>query len=203
MQWTEFGPYVLPYVSGCPEPVLEHNARLTAIDFCRRTLCDTRTLEPVFTTGFSTVDIEPDTDTKIIKITKVAIDGREFKLAPPNLGQELVLTGSQEEFCFTSDNQTLTINPVQAEGLPVVITAALAPTLTAAELADAVANEYMQDIAPGIISSIMRIPGQPFTGDLQTISLYAAGYGSRASTVAAKIARGMAGAKMRNHVQFF
>lgn len=203
MQWTEFGPYVLPYVSGCPEPVLEHNARLAAIDFCRRTLCDTRTLEPVFTTGASAVDIEPPADTKIVKVTKVAIDGREFKIAPPSLGQELVLTGSQEEFCFTSDNQTLIINPVQADGLPVVITAALAPTLTAAELADAVAHEYMQDIAPGVISAIMRIPNQPFTGDLQTISLYATGYGSRVSTVAAKIARGMAGAKMRSYVRFF
>lgn len=203
MQWTDFGPYVLPFVSGCPEPVLEHHARLTAIDFCRRTLCDTRTLDPVITLGFGSVDIEPGTDTKIVKITRVTVDGREFKLAPPRLGQELVDTGSQEEFCFTTDSRSLTINPVQASDLPVVITAALAPTLTAAELADEVANEYMQDMVPGIISSIMRVPNQPFTGDLQAISLYATAYVHRASTVAAKIARGMAGAKMRNHVQFF
>jgi hypothetical protein len=202
MQWTEFGPYVLPFVSGCPEPVLEHHARLTAIDFCRRTLCDTRTLDPVLTNGFNSVEIEPATDTKIVKVKKVVIDGREYKIAPPNLGRELITSGSQEEFCFTPDNITLTINPMPVEGLQVVVTAALAPTLTAPELSDMVANEHLQDMAPGIVGSIMRIPNQPFTGDFNAISLYAMAYANRASTIAAKVARGMAGAKMRSYGTF-
>ena len=203
MRWTDFGPYVLPYVPGCPEPVLEHHARLTAIDFCRRTLCDTRVLEPVLTSGLDSVEIEPEASTKVVKVKSVSIDGRDFKVAPPSLANELVLTGRQEEFCYTPDNRVLFINPVQQRGLSVVVKAALAPSLSADELSDSVAAEYMQDMVPGIISSIIRLPGQPFSADLNAISLYTTAYTNRTSTVAAKIARGTAGAKMRNFVGFF
>jgi hypothetical protein len=204
MQWADFGPYVLPYVIGCPEPVMQHHARLTAIDFCRRTLCDTRVLDPVVTDGTGSVEMEADSGLSIVKVKKVTVQGREFQLVTPSLGQELQATDSQQEFCYTLDNKVLVINPVQEAGLDVVVTAALAPTLTATRLDPAVATEYAQDIAHGIVSAIMRIPGQSFTAANNTsLAIQQAAYAGRVSTVAAKVARGTAGAKMRHFKKFF
>lgn len=202
MQWADFGPYVLPYVIGCPEPVMQHHARLTAIDFCRRTLCDTRVLDPVVTDGSASVEMEADTGLSIVKVKKVTVQGREFQLVTPSLGQELQAADSQQEFCYTLDNKVLVVSPVQEAGLEVVVTAALAPTLKATRLDPSIANEYAQDIAHGIVSAIMRLPGQAFTGNNTALAIQQAAYADRVSTVAAKVARGTAGAKMRHFKKF-
>lgn len=36
---TDFLPYVRPFIAGCPDPVIEFNLRLAAIEFCERTRC--------------------------------------------------------------------------------------------------------------------------------------------------------------------
>ena len=39
MKWEDFGPFVLPYVVGCPLPTMVHHVRLAANEFCKRTKC--------------------------------------------------------------------------------------------------------------------------------------------------------------------
>lgn len=199
MLWRDFEPYVMPFVQRCPLPVLEHHARMVAQDFCKKTLCFTRSLAPVLTMGVM-LDMEAPTDTQIIKIKAVAVDGRSIPLKSPAQGLALQRAGNAGDFAFTEDSASLWIYPVST-GLPVVVDAALAPTLTATSLDALIADQYAQDMAHGIIAAIQRIPKQEFT-DPQGSAIVEQLYRARVTTVAAKMARGQAGAKMPSYTTF-
>lgn len=201
MLWRDFEPYVMPFVPGCPLPVMEHHARLVAQDFCRRTLCFTRTLDPVSSIGTAQVEMDPLPQTQIVKIKAVAVDGLTVQLVDRARGAELARADNTGDFCFTADNLILELHPPRPAGASVVIDAALAPTLTATMLEREIAAQYAQDMAHGIVASIMRLPQQVFSDPANAMvqdSLYQA----RRATVAAKMARGQAGAKLRSHVTY-
>ena len=197
MKWADFAPYVMPHVLGCPVPVLVHHARLASIEFFRRTNAFTRTLDAVYTYGQPSVDIEGyDSETSVSRVLAVTVDGREFDLIEPRSGMALLRDDSRREFAFTQDMLTLTINPLQARRLPVVIDAALVPSLTSLGLNDDVARLYVSDIATGVISSIQRLPGQKFTNAGEA-ELNARLFEHRISTTCAKVQRGSAASRTR------
>lgn len=201
MLWSDFGPYVLPFVIGAPEPLMQQHVRLAAIEFCRRTLCHTRTLEPVTTDGTHVVEIEPEGGTQIIKVKSVAVDGRNWGLCSASTGLSLVRSQSTQSFAFTEDNTTLQVYPLQVAGTEVTVTAAMAPTLNAGSFEDTLGAQYAQDIAHGAIASLKRITGQPYSdpnGARDSLGLF---YG-RISTVAAKVSRGLLNAQMPSRIGF-
>jgi hypothetical protein len=201
MNWSDFSPYVMPYVIGCSEPLLEQHARMVTIEFCRRTLCDQRLLEEVETDGTPVVTLVLPTGTQIVKIKSVKADGREWPLVDPIRGMEFVRSESPLDFCFTQDNKTLMLYPEQEVDTPVQVVAALMPTLTASTFSDDIGSQFMYDIAPGIIASIKRVPGQPFS-DMNESMVHQAQFEGRVRTITAKIGRGQSAAKMRSHVTF-
>lgn len=201
MKWSDFSPYVLPYVIGCPEPTLGMHVKLAAIEFFRRTLSWREVLDSVPAEGFELVDIEPPSQTQVIKIKSVSVDGRDFPLVETTHGSELSRTDAGREFAFSRDNRTLAIYPIQTAGTPVVAEAALAPSITANTLPDALAQQHMQDIAHGAIASLKRIPGQVFT-DPAGAQEQQALFERRIATIAAKHSRGLMAAKMRSFPKF-
>lgn len=202
MLWSEFGPYVMPYVIGVPEPMMALHVRLAAIEFCRRTLCDIRTLEGVLCDGASPlVELEPEQGTQIIKIKAVEVAGKEWPVVDARAGLSHARSQSPLDFAFTEDNISLSVYPLQAAGVAVVVDAALAPSLTAASLSKPVAAKHAQDIAHGAVASLKRIPKQPFTDPAGAADEQAV-FNARVATVAAKVSRGMVGAKMRSHIGF-
>jgi len=201
MNWSEFSPYVMPYVIGCSDPLLEQHARMVTIEFCRRTMCYQRTLDEVPTDGTPIVELDLPNGTQIVKIKGVKADGREWTLVDPIRGMEFVRSESPLDFCFTQDNKTLMLYPEQPTGVPVEVTAALMPTLNASSLDGDVASQFMYDIAPGIIASLKRIPGQPFS-NMNESMVHQAQFEGRVRTITAKISRGQSAAKMRSHVTF-
>lgn len=204
MRWRDFEPYVLPYVIGCPIPVMEHHARLTAIDWCRKTLCMTRELDAELTSGTShEVDIAPPPGMQIVRAVDVAVGGREFNLTDPLYGKRLARNHGQQEYCFTSDNATLQVYPMQAAGVEVVITAALMPALVnSTGLDDDIALEHADDIAKGIAAAMLKLPEQTFTNP-QLAERMEADYKARRTTIAAKYSRGLAAGKTRSQPKFF
>ena len=201
MLWRDFEPYVLPYVIGCPLPTLEHHARLVAQDWCRKTLCHTRSLEPVRTDGATLLEMEAFPQTQIVKVKAVGVDGKAHPLVDPAYGMELVRSEYGGDFVFTQDNLNLHLYPAQKAGLDVVVDAALAPTLKSTALDADIAAQYAQDITPGIIASLLRIPMQAWS-DISASAVHEQMYRSRMSTIAAKIARGQVAAKMRSHTTY-
>lgn len=202
MLWRDFEPYVLPYVSGCPLPVLEHHARLAAIDWCRKTLVLQRELDAELTDGTSNdVDISPPAGMQIVRPLEVTIDGRECMLVTPTLGRSYNRTYNQRDYCYTEDNATLKVFPLQAADASVVIFAALMPSLgTSTGVDDDVAGEYANDIALRIIASISALPG---IGNRQQAIDKEAEYLARRMTVAAKVSRGTAAAKLYTPLKTF
>lgn len=194
--WSDFLPYVLPYVIGCPDPTAEQHIKLAAIEFCRRTLCHRVTLEPEMASGVShEIELYPETGTQIIKIKAVAVGGREFDLVDPIKGLSLVRSEYPSDFVFTQDNLTLQVYPLQANGTPVVADVALAPSITSTGLSDALAAAHLQDIAQGAIASIKRISGQVFS-DLNGSAVHQGLFDARLKTVSAKTARGWSAARL-------
>lgn len=201
MRWFDFGPYVLPYVIGCPEPTLEQHAKLAAIEFFRRTLSWRAVLDAVSTDGSAVVELEIPLQSQMVKIKSVSVDGRAFALVETAHGMELSLASPGSEFVFTHDNLTLSVYPLQKSGTQVVVECALAPILTSTSIADAVALAHVQDIAHGAIASIARIPGQVFT-DPNNSQAQQMLFERRIATVAAKHSRGLMAAKMRSRATF-
>jgi len=201
MKWSDFGPYVMPHVIGCPEPMLVQHARMAAIEFCRRTLCDQRLLEDVQSDGTPIIELLPPVGTQLVKIKSVKADGREWPIVDPIYGTELSWSESPQDFCYTQDNKTLMLYPEQPSGTPVDVVAALMPSIDAAFFDDNVAKQHLYDIVPGVIASIKKVPGQPFS-DLNAAAVHQAQFESRIRTIAAKTGRGHAAAKMRSHVTY-
>ena len=202
MLLSEFYPYVLPYVIGCPLPLVDHHTRLAAIEFCKKTSCWQKTLDAVSTNGTDNLlEMDQDTGQQIIKVKAVAVDGLTWPLVDAVAGLQLVRSGSQQRFCFTQDNKVLHIHPLQAAGVAVQVDAVLAPSRTASAIDDAIGNDYLQDIAHGAVASIQRIPKQEFT-DPASAAAEQQQFNSRISSVAAKVARGFMAQKMRSHASF-
>lgn len=191
MQWSDFGPYVHPFVIGCPEPVMHHHARLAAIDFCRKTLCWTKRLDMMITDGFAEMELEPELQAQIVKVKQVQVDDRPWPLVHAEDGINMLATQSAQEFCFTENGLSIFINPVQKPKTHVQVRAAMAPTLTA-KMLHADLDEYAEDIAHGAVARIMRVP----TLANPDHAIHEAMFRDRIKTIAAKVGRGMLAARM-------
>ena len=202
MLLSEFYPYVLPYVPTCPVMVVDHHTLLAAIEFCRRTSCWQKTLDAVTTNGVDNLlEMDRDTGQQIIKVKAVSVGGVNWPLVDSSAGLLMVRSGSQQSFCFTQDNRTLQIYPLQVSGVAVQVDAVLAPSRTATAIDDVIGNDYLQDIAHGAIASIQRLPGQAFTDPNSAASEYAI-FSGRISATASKVARGFTAQKMRSHASY-
>ena len=163
MQWSEFGPYVLPYVIGCPNPVMEAHARLAAIKFCTETKCWTKRLDPFDTDGTHTLEIDALSESaRILDFDMVEVNGVVWPLLDAETGIRQAHADDGKSFCYAEDMSALRIYPLQVARTPVVVRAALVPTRQATMLAD-VLEEHVEAISYGAVASIMRIPGQEFS----------------------------------------
>lgn len=146
MKWSDFEPYVMPYVIGCPLPVMEAHVRDAAIEFMQETKCWVRTLDPELTGTTAEVDLVPNSAlARIFDVHSVKVDG------------------AASEFTVSPDFEFVTIHPIREPGLEVVATVAQVLKDGASQFPDEF-RHYARHIAHGAIASIKRIPGQPFSG---------------------------------------
>jgi hypothetical protein len=202
MLLSEFYPYVLPYVMGCPLPTVDHHVRLAAMEFCKRTSCWQKTLDAVSCNGTDNlIEMDQEAGQQIIKVKAVAVGGINWPLVDSIDGLDLVRSGSQQSFCFTQDNKMLQIHPLQVAGIAVQVDAVLSPSRTATTIDDVIGNDYVQDMAHGAVASIQRIPAQDFTDPNSAIAEQQQ-FNNRISTIAAKVSRGFIARKMRSHASY-
>jgi hypothetical protein len=202
MQWSEFGPLVMPYVTGCPEPVLIQHARLATIEWCRKTQCWVEWLEDLQTDGItSEIEIDPSANRLANKVKTITVDGIEWGLVDPDYGISLAFANSSDRFCYTDDGKVLNVFPLQTAGLEVRIRASLTPTRTASTFNDSL-SEHLQDISEGAIASIQRLPAQTFSS-MSDSAVHEALFRNRIKTIALKVGRGRMAAKMYRASQFY
>jgi len=202
MQWSEFGPYVHPFVIGCPEPVMIHHARLATIEWCRKTQCWVDWLDDLRTDGITNqIEIDPSANRLANKVKTVMVGGQKWGLKDAEYGIALSQHETQDRFCYTDDGKVLHVYPLQPAGLPVRIRASLTPTIKASAFDDALLD-HLPDIAEGAIASIQRLPKQAFT-DPADSAVHEANFRNRIKTIAAKVSRGFLSAHIAGSARFY
>lgn len=196
MIWSDFYSWVLPSVPGCPNPTLDLHIRQAAIEFCRRTLCWVRTLDPVEANGMDIrFDLDLPSQTQAVKLMAVAVNGLEYLLVDTQRGLQLVRQGSGADFSFTQDKLTLDVHPLRARGDSIEVDMALAPSFNASSVETDVASPYVQEIAQGALATLQMIAGVAWS-DPGLAAANKALFNQRVATVAMHFARGQGAARV-------
>ena len=196
MIWSDFYPWVLPSVPGCPNPTLDLHIRQAAIDFCRRTLFWVRTLDAVEANGMDIrFDLDLPSQTQAVKLMAVAVNRREYLLVDTQRGLQLVRQGSGADFSFTQDKLTLDVHPLRARGDSIEVDMALAPSFNASSIETDVASPHTQEIAQGALATLQMMAGVAWS-DPGLAAVNKALFNQRVATVAMHFARGQGAARV-------
>ena len=203
MNWDKFYPHVLPYVIGCPLPTVDHHIKQAVIEFCRRTLCYSVTLDPITGDGAATnFELDLPVKTDIVKIEGLAVNGRNCGLVDTRQGRELVRSHFRGDFAFTEDNSTINVFPAPDLGYEILVDVSLTPNQDATSIENGFIEQYIRDIAYGVLENLMLIPKTTWE-NIAMAQINGAKFNSAVSTVAAKISRGRSTARMRRAKKFF
>ncbi|MEI6601774.1 MAG: hypothetical protein WCN21_14925 [Comamonadaceae bacterium] len=196
MIWSDFYSWVLSSVPGCPNPTLDLHIRQAAIDFCRRTLCWVRTLDPVEANGMDIrFDLDLPSQTQAVKLMAVAVNGLQYLLVDTQRGLQLVRQGSGADFSFTQDKLTLDVHPLRQRGDSIEVDMALAPSFNASGIETDVASPHTQEIAQGALATLQMMVGVAWS-DPGLAGANRVLFNQRVATVAMHFARGQGAAKL-------
>lgn len=163
MLWADFGPYVMPYVIGCPDPLMELHVKLAAIKFCTETKCWSKRLDAFETDGTALLEIDATSDNaRILDFDVVEVNGVDWPLLDADAGAMQAQADATKAFCFADDMSAINVYPLQVSGVPVVVRAQLVPAMSSTYIAREL-EHYAEAISFGAVASIMRIPGQTFS----------------------------------------
>lgn len=173
---SDFYPYVLPEVPGCPEPTVDIALRSSLIEFCEKTLVIQRDLDPVTVVrGIVDYDIDPPTDQLVTRLMRVWYKDYELSpMAPDNVGDAEVynrlFAGADTEradprFFIQKDERTFTIYPIPKDTVPngLTLRAAFKPTRAAEDIEDALFEDYAETIAHGAKFRLLSMASKPWT----------------------------------------
>ena len=196
MIWSDFYPWVLPSVPGCPNPTLDLHIRQAAIEFCRRTLCWVRTLDPVEANGMDIrFDLDLPSQTQAVKLMAVAVNGMQYLLVDTQRGLQLVRQGGGADFSFTQDKLTLDVHPLRQRGDSIEVDMALAPSFNASSIETDVASPHTQEIAQGALATLQMMAGVAWS-DPGLAAANKALFNQRVATVTMHFARGQGAARV-------
>lgn len=166
---SAFYPRILPYLPGCPEPVVDQVLVNSAIEFAESSLTLRQNLDPFNTVvGIAQYDLDPPTvHHDINRVMGVTLGGRELH---PGLIEAIrgdLPTDAATPRGFYTDRTdnvfTLMLTPPPDVVLPVVVNVNLRPARGATMLDDDMYNIWIDPIVSGAIGRAMQIPNQPFT----------------------------------------
>jgi hypothetical protein len=182
-QLSDFAPYILPYVPGCSSPLAEQYVRDVCIDFCMRSLIVQLALDPI---DAIQGQIENDLDTPNGTLTHLILEawyeGRpmgQFKSGDTCSQAEafnLLFAGADVDGGVPKSVQLTPTNTFLFDVAPfvtslaaVTMKVATKPTRKTTAVDDLLFNDYADVIGQGVVSRLMRIPGQTFTSGSWTI----------------------------------
>lgn len=194
MDWSAFGPLILPYATTCSAPLMEQHARLAAIEFFEHTKAWQADLDAIVADGIETsFSMVPPDDAQIEKIIAVSVTDANGNVDHASVLRDDGRTTRRRSdlVAYTPDRIELVLQPLQRDGTSIVVTAALKPTLLAETLPDVLFNQYGQHIAQGALSSLTSMAAKPWT-DATVARISAAKFINAKAVTARKVERGMA-----------
>lgn len=166
---SAFYPRILPYLPGCPEPIVDQVLVNAAIEFAEASLTLRQNLDSFSTVvGKTEYDLDPPTaQHDINRVMSVAVDGRELRPGMFEAIRNDLPTATAIPRGFYTDRTdntfTLRLSPPPDKVYTVVVAVTLRPARSATQLDDDMYNIWIDPIVSGAIARAMQIPDQPFT----------------------------------------
>lgn len=175
---SNFYPYILPHVNGCPEIVVDVNLRSAIIEFCEKSLILQRDHDPVTVVkNISDYDFEtPISDHIVVKILRAFHKGQSLSpISPDDINDPTIynrfanddnstLTGAPKNI-FQKDERTFTLFPIpdETKASSLTMRIAMKPSRSATTMQDVLYEDYAEPIASGTLSRLMLTPNKPYT----------------------------------------
>jgi hypothetical protein len=152
-------PFVMPYVTGCPEDAAIHNIRQSAIEFLDKTGVWQETLPAKLTiSGDSLYTLDIPAASAPVKILEYKLDDVYGKVSDGSAVASAVASAK------LVDRETVELTPTpQKTGQQMVFVVTLKLTQAATDVTNEVFEHYAQDIADGAVARILKIAGQSWT----------------------------------------
>ena len=170
---SAFFPRILPYLPGCPEPLVAQVLIDAAIEFCDSSLVLRQNLDTFNTVvGRVQYDLDaPSAQHDINRVMGVTLDGKELVAGMSEALRGDMPTAPAKPRGFYTDRTdsvfTLMLSPPPDEVYSVLVNVALSPARTATQLDDDLYNTWINPIVSNAIARAMQIPGQPFSNPAQ------------------------------------
>lgn len=170
---SAFFPRILPYLPGCPEPLVAQVLIDAAIEFCDSSLVLRQNLDTFNTVvGRVQYDLDaPSAQHDINRVMGVTLDGKELVAGMSEALRGDMPTAPAKPRGFYTDRTdsvfTLMLSPPPDEVYSVLVNVALSPARTATQLDDDLYNTWINPIVSSAIAQAMQIPGQPFSNPAQ------------------------------------
>lgn len=166
---SAFYPRILPYLPGCPEPIVDQVLVNAAIEFAENSLTIRQNLDSFNTViGVDQYDLDPPSNHHDInRVMSVAVNGKELAPGMAEVIRNDLQTATATPRGFFTDRTdntfTLRLSPPPDKVLPVVVAVTLRPARSATYLDDDMYNIWIDPIVSGAIARAMQIPDQPYT----------------------------------------
>jgi hypothetical protein len=152
---ADFLPYILPRAKGCPAIAPLFNARLAIIELCSKALIWREYQDPQMTYGnITSYEWDVDASQQVCLLLGLKLDGIEVDIVDPATGKARDSNGWLSNYAYGTFTG-FELHPAQASGLKIVTYCALAPSITADVVPDAL-GQYAEAIATGTLSRLMK-----------------------------------------------
>lgn len=164
---TAFLPRLLPYLTGCPQPMALQALVDSAISFCEDSLVLRQRLDRQLTAlGQAEFDIGVAAPQTVTRILKVWLDGVEIYGAAADTVNDPDITPARPRAFYTRPDDTgliAVLYPVPDRAYTLDVEVALKPTRSAASLHSDLFETWLDSIVAGAKARLMVIPDEPFS----------------------------------------
>lgn len=172
--WEEFHPRVMPYVIGCPVPMVNQALIDASREFCLVSKAWRQTDDfPAFD-GLDVLDFDNPTGSEVVQVIRASVNRKPLKIlngaAIPEFEDSV---GERDAALYRVSEREYRILPQPSAGQTISITLALRPTQSGTGIGDDVFNKHVAAIAAGARAILQRMPRQDWS-DMQQAQLDAA-----------------------------
>lgn len=169
--------YVLPYLPGAEQGIVDFHIRRALREFLKRTAIWRQVIEFNTTAGVATYSLQP-TEGVVSSVMDVRVDGRYAPPVPEDRRDPYVAPGVPSGW-YNLLPQVITLYPQPLGVVPVRVEAILTLPVddTVRTFPDHVRDEHAESIAAGAVSGMMLMPGKPWS-KAESAAVYGRIFGS-------------------------
>lgn len=162
MKLSDFLPFILPKAKGCAEIVALFNARLAIIELCQKSLIWREYQDPQITfAGVTSYEWYVNENQRVCMLLEMTLGASPVDIVNPAIGKARDSQGHHGNYAYGTFTG-FELRPAQAAGLPVVTYCAMAPSITADTVPDAL-SQYAEAIATGALSRLYKAKDKDYS----------------------------------------